>query len=326
MNIAIVQNSILPAIKYGGTQRVIWYLAKELNNMGHKVTFLAAEGSTCPFAKVIAINPTKDIATQIPHDIDIVHLNSIPSGEFKQPCVITVHGNSPIGKLHPNMIFVSRNHAERFGCNSYVYNGMDWSDYGRVNLDQKRAGFHFLGNAAWRVKNVRGAISTVNKLKGERLTVLGGYRFNFKMGMRFTLSPKISFKGMVNDAQKQKYIERSKGLIFPVTWHEPFGLAITETLYFGAPVFGTLYGSLTELVLPEVGFLTNNQTSLIEHLSSNPEYSPKVCHEYACDNFNSAIMARQYLDKYTEVLNGNPLITNLTPKMDGVTRGLSWNK
>lgn len=30
MHITIVQKSILPVLKYGGTERVIWYLAKEL--------------------------------------------------------------------------------------------------------------------------------------------------------------------------------------------------------------------------------------------------------------------------------------------------------
>jgi len=44
MNILIVINSVIPALKYGGTERVMWYLGKELALMGHSVHFLAAEG------------------------------------------------------------------------------------------------------------------------------------------------------------------------------------------------------------------------------------------------------------------------------------------
>ena len=39
-------------------------------------------------------------------------------------------------------------------------------------------------------------------------------------------------------------------------WHEPFGIALIEALYFGCPVFGTPYGSLPEIVEEGVqGFL-----------------------------------------------------------------------
>ncbi|UVV58958.1 hypothetical protein NXY28_23975 [Bacteroides thetaiotaomicron] len=45
MNITIVLGDKIPSIKYGGTQRVMWYLGKELNKRGHKVTFIAGKGS-----------------------------------------------------------------------------------------------------------------------------------------------------------------------------------------------------------------------------------------------------------------------------------------
>ena len=63
-----------------------------------------------------------------------------------------------------------------------------------------------------------------------------------------------TFLGQVDDITKKYVIERSQGLIFPVKWHEPFGLAVTESLYLGAPVFATPYGSLPELVNEEVDF------------------------------------------------------------------------
>ena len=125
-----------------------------------------------------------------------------------------------------NTVFLSRNHAERHGAETFVYNGLEWSDYGVPNWETPRRYFHFLGNAAWRVKNVRRAIEVVRGMHGERLMVLGGTRLNIKMGFRLTLSPKIHFAGMVGGEEKLRLLNGSKGLIFPVRWHEPFGLAV----------------------------------------------------------------------------------------------------
>lgn len=324
MNITIVLKDKIPSLTYGGTQRVVWYLAKELNNLGHKVTFLAGKGSYCEFAKVIEWNPSENINTQIPPETDIVHFNATVPENITKPYLQTVHGNGLPDHIHRNMVFVSRNHAERFGNKSFVYNGLDWDEYEPVNLNLPRKNYHFLGKAAWKVKNLQGAIAVAKSLQDTYLEVLGGYRLNFKMGFRFTLSPRIRFHGMVNDQMKKKIIERSSGLIFPVTWHEPFGLAITESLYLGAPVFGTPYGSLPELVPTEVGFLTNNIKAMTEHIQST-EYSPKICHEYARDLFNSKVMAKAYLDKYETVLNGQSLNKELPHPID-ISRNLPWTE
>lgn len=324
MNITIVLKDKIPSIRYGGTQRVMWYLGKELNKRGHKITFIAGKGSYCPFAKVIELDPTQNLNNLIPADSDIVHFNiPIPEG-FKKPHLLTIHGNGIPANADQNIVFVSRNHAQRFGSDSFVYNGLDWDDYGTANLELPRRNYHFLGKAAWKVKNIKGTISLIQSIKHAHLDVLGGYRLNLKMGFRFTWNPRIHFHGMVDDAAKKVIIEQSKGLIFPVTWHEPFGLAITESLYFGAPVFGTPYGALPELVSPEVGFLTNNAQEMAEHIQ-NTEYSPKVCHEYARELYNSGVMADAYLKKYETVMNGNPLNKEI-PRVIDISRNLPWTK
>ncbi|MDD4921378.1 MAG: hypothetical protein PHS30_02755 [Bacteroidales bacterium] len=200
MRILIVNHGIIPVKLYGGTGRVIWYLGKELAKLGHQITFLVTKGSTCNFASVLYIDETKSIVEQIPLGFDLIHFHLRPDGldTLRTPYIITMHGNkSPLKELDKNTVFVSQNHAKRFSSNSFVYNGLDWDDYVKPDLNHERSYFHFLGNAAWKVKNVKGAIGVINHLPSERLTVLGGVRFNLKMGMRFTFSPKVRFKGMV---------------------------------------------------------------------------------------------------------------------------------
>lgn len=307
MNILIVIFTKFPVIDYGGTERVMWYLGKELDKMRHKVFFLCYPGSECPFATCLPFDETKHINEQIPDYIDVIHFNNDACGySGKKPYIVTYHGNYCVN-INMNAVFVSHNHAIRNNSESYVYNGLDWDDYGYVDFNARRHYFHFLGKAAWHVKNVTGAIDVVKKLPGEHLYVLGGYRLNFKMGFRFTLTPKARFMGMVGGEKKLDYLKQSKGLIFPVRWHEPFGLAITESMYCGAPVFGTPYGSLPELVTPETGFLTTNKDEMVRHIRDDYNYSPQTCHEYARDLFNAKVMAENYLKKYEIVMNGGVL-------------------
>jgi len=315
MNILIVNDTIIPAFLYGGTERVIWYLGKELVKLGHKVKFLVKQGSYCDFAEVLAIDDTRPISQQIPEDVDFVHMNFQPDAPLKKPYLVTMHGNiNDATELDINTVFVSKNHAERFGSKSFVYNGLDWGDYGKPDFENHRKYFHFLGHASWRVKNVKGAISIIRATKHERLSVLGGNRLNFKMGFRFTTSPRIKFYGMVGGSQKLALLRASKGLIFPVRWHEPFGLALTESLYFGCPVLGTPYGSLPEIIIPDVGVLSDRLDVLVQAAENIDNFSRKRCHEYACDNFNAKIMALKYMEKYETILNGKKL-NNTPPKL-----------
>ena len=295
--------------------------------MGHAVTYLVNSGSSCPFATVKYLDRSQSISEQIPHDTDIVHFNYEPNETIKTPYLVTIHGNTNEQRLlDKNAVFVSSNHATRYGSASYVYNGMDWDDYGLPDFNSDKTYFHFLAKAAWRVKNVVGAINTIRATKNERIEVLGGRRFNFKMGLRFTFSPRARFHGMVGDKPKNKLIKHSKGLIFPVRWPEPFGLAVIESLYFGCPVFGTPYGSLRELISEDVGYLSTSKRELAVALEHVGQFSRQRCHEYARDTFGSKQMAAAYLGKYQYVLNGN-VLNHATPRLINTQKNelLPWH-
>ncbi|MCR5819843.1 MAG: glycosyltransferase [Bacteroidaceae bacterium] len=310
MNIAIIISGKMPVSRYGGTGRVMWDLGKALVRQGHRVSLFADRvAGDCSFAPLTQLRRDIPLRNQIEEDTDIIHFNTEVIDSAKDiPHVVTIHGNDLPQELDANTIFVSRNHARRCGSDSFVYNGLDWESMPQMDLYLSRSGYHFLGKAAWSVKNVRGAIGVVKRIPAEELTVLGGYRLNFKMGFRLTLSRRVHFRGMVDDAEKYAAMQRSRGLLFPVTWHEPFGLAVIESLYAGCPVFGTPYGSLPELVGdPQFGFLTDSAEEMADHLRNRPEYDARVCHEYARDCFSADVMARSYVEKYERVLNGEPL-------------------
>jgi glycosyltransferase involved in cell wall biosynthesis len=312
LNIVLICNARLPVFAYGGTERVVWDLANALSGMGHRVHLLAAEGTTCSFAEVSFIDPRRSLKLQIPNNIDIVHFHNRPDFDPDVdflPYLYTQHGNETAPRDMPiNSVFVSENHAIRFGADQFVHTGLDWSSYGPVELARPRKWLHFLGNAAWKVKNLRGAME-VARDADEILAVLGGYRLNFKRGFRLTLSPRVKFFGMVGGQQKIDLLSVSRGLVFPVIWDEPFGLAVIESLYFGCPVFASSRGSLPELVTGDTGFLSNDLAELASAIRER-RFDAAACHEHARSRFSAHRMASDYLLKYQQVVSGTPLTHN----------------
>lgn len=307
MNILLAIPKILPVFQYGGTERVVWWLGKELSRLGHKVYLLVNPGTTCEFATIIPYRPDVSLNSQIPGNIDIVHLHFESHERPEKPYIITIHGNTTDSKTFDiNAVFISKDHAGRYHGDTYVYNGIDPEGYGKPDLVTERYYLHFLGKAAWRLKNVKGAISISGK-SGYSLKVLGGTRINIKMGLRITLDPRIRFYGMVDGSRKNKLINGSKALLFPVLWHEPFGLAVIESLYFGCPVFGTPYGSLPELIPEQIGFLSDRQSEIVSALKYVDDYNRNICHEYVMDKFTSRNMAINYLALYERALQGEKM-------------------
>jgi glycosyltransferase involved in cell wall biosynthesis len=308
MHILIVNNTSIPVKQYGGTERVIWWLGKELVKREHQVSYLVGPGSHCDFATgVHTLNHSIPFNQQIPSGVDLVHLNCKVNEQPNIPYIFTLHGNNNDQyPLDLNTVFVSKNHASRYGSDSYVHNGIDPADYGDPGLDQKRNYFHFLGDGAWRVKNLRGAIKIAQQSK-IKFRVIGGKRFNFNQGIRLTFDPRIKFEGLIGGVEKNNLLKGSKGLIFPVLWNEPFGLSIVESLYFGCPVFGTPYGSLTEIIQPNVGVTSNSLSALVDAVQNANQFDPKICHEYVMENFTSTQMTNAYLSKYEMVMNGQQL-------------------
>ena len=321
MHILLAHSAVIPVFAYGGTERVVWDLGRALVDMGHRVTYLVPEGSTCDFAPVLHLCEDVSLQAQIPRDVDIAHFHFDPGETLSMPWLFTEHGNAaPRRTLPINTVFVSRDHAKRHGAKAFVHNGLDWRSYGAADLEHARSHFHFLGKAAWRVKNVQGAID-VARVAGERLAVLGGSRFNFRRGLRLTLSPRIRFHGMVGGAEKFRLLSTSRGLVFPVVWHEPFGLAVIESLYFGCPVFATPYGALPELVPPECGALSSSCSELADMLKSD-SFDRRACHAHAVQNFNALRMAADYVQLYERVLAGE-MLNNRSP-VGRTSKNLPW--
>ncbi len=301
MKILIVNNTKIPVTEYGGTERVIWWLGKELHRLGHEVTFLVEKGSTCAFAKILEYDPQKLLNEQIPDAVDLVHLHFQTKEDLRKPYLITHHGNvHPEREFNINTVFVSRDHAARNSSDCFVWNGIDPKDYGPVDLSRQRKHLLFLGYAKRLEKNLEDCAYIARKTKNV-LAVVGGKHKWFKW------RPWMDYRGFLGGQAKNAVLNDSKALLFPVRWHEPFGLAVIEAFYFGCPVFATPFGSLPELVTSELGVLSQSRQELINAVKNLDVFNPKKIHEYALEHFTSKRMTQNYLRLYEKVLAGQKL-------------------
>lgn len=319
MHVLIANNLPIPALKYGGTERDIWWLGKELVRRGHKVTYLVPAGSSCPFADIIFYDPSKSVSTQVPRSVDIVHSHFHLNEEMPKPFLVSMHGYIRQGATyHRNTNFMSKRHAELHHCSAFVYNGLDPADYGTFDAHSKRSHLLFLGIITRVEKNFNAAIRIASEAR-KKLAVIGGSRLTLRDAynhIHFYGSPNVRFYGIIGGEKKNVVIGRSSALLFPVTWDEPLGLALIESMYHGCPVIGTPYGSLPEIVNSDVGFLSASMKDLIEAAKDHSQFSRKRCHDYVMSKFTSRQMTDNYLIMYERILSGeyiNPAEPYFTP-------------
>jgi len=295
----------IPPKLYGGTERVICWLGKALVELGHQVTLIANKRSAIPGAELRPIAPhEKDPRAWlklVPATTDIVHQWDTSEPNSEKPVVVTIEGNGRPGqKFHPNTIFVSQKHAANHGSRHFVHNGLDVSEY---TFSEKRAGYAvFLAKARWPVKNLPGAIQVARRA-GLELRVLGSRNWPLNLQKFFPAINGVSYYGTLGGAEKRALLAHARCLIFPVRWHEPFGIALIEALASGAYVVGTPYGSLPEVVTPETGVLSANAAELAEAAKNPMRFKPQACLNRVLNGgFTHFDMAQKYLRHYEAVL------------------------
>ncbi len=290
-------NARLPVRGYGGTERVVDWLARGLAELGHRVTLIASRGSRSRDATVVEADHRAlqradfDVAPLLPRGVDIVHSHRQLFLPCPVPLVWTLHGNPAPGTVLPaTTIFLSASHAQRYGHSRFVYNGLDLSEY-RYQAHKEDYDL-FLGRLH-SVKGYRWAIEGARRT-GRRLILAGGWRPSLRRG--------IKYAGPVAGARKVALLAGARCLWMPALWDEPFGLTLIEALASGTPVLGTRRGSLPEIVTADVGVLGDTLEELVEGASRIDRIDPAACRARVERLFTHREMAGRYVRIYKESL------------------------
>jgi glycosyltransferase involved in cell wall biosynthesis len=303
MRIGLYFDDRLPVTKYGGTERVVVWLARGLARLGHEPVILTPPGTRIPDLRCEAVPRTAvrrmsreadfRLDPHLPPGLDALHFHNPVRGQCGLPHVTTIQGNAENADFDSEHVFVSRDHMERMGGRHFVYNGIDPADF-RYS-DEKEEYLLFLGLASRRVKGVDRA-ERIARRTGRDLVVAGGWRLNLRRHIRSV--------GLVDDARKRDLLSGARALLNPIRWNEPFGLVVTEALVSGTPVLASPLGSMRELITPEVGFLCQDDDAFVAALERLHEIDPAACRARVEQGFTHTDMAAAYLELYELALEG----------------------
>jgi glycosyltransferase involved in cell wall biosynthesis len=310
MRIALLYHGVLPVKGYGGTERVVVWLARGLAELGHQVTLIAGPGSRVPEATLVPVDPRRaersdfDVRPLLPKGTDVLHAHRA-LGPADLPTVWTLHGNDdPKRARPPNLICLSHDHATRHGTTAFVHNGLDPAE---CRLGPK-AGFDLFLGRLQTVKGWRWAIEGAAKAN-RPLVVAGGWRPSISRGLRFA--------GTVDGEEKRTLLSEARCLWMPALWDEPFGLTLIEALGSGTPVLGTRRGALPEVVSPDVGALGSTVDELVALRPTLDGIAPEACRGRVETYFTHRTMASAYLRYYEAAIAGVPLPAGQHPATVG---------
>lgn len=327
----------VPPKKYGGTERVVSVLTEELVEMGHKVT-LFASGDSITSAKLSSVYPRgireanmRDLygsniytllnigaAYDMQGEFDIIHdhtgyIGLATANMSRTPVVSTMHGpmTSEARKIFerlnkPYLVSIS-NAQVRPNSNlnhlGTVYNGLNMTDY--PYSDEHDGCLLFVGRICME-KGTHIAIEVAQILDMPLVIAAKLEPIDipyFKEYVSPWLGDSIKWVGEVDERERNELFTKAKALLHPVTWREPFGLTMIESMACGCPVVAFNKGSIPEVVVDgKTGFVVSDLEEMVDAVLSLPTIDRQVCREHALMNFNGRKMAEGYLEIYKKAL------------------------
>ena len=217
MNVALFFPGKLPVTKYGGTERVVVWLAQALHELGNSVTVIAGRGTELENVRVVEIGSAAgnrhdfDIAPFVPGDIDLVHFFVPIHRAPTLPHLWTMQGNARAG-FDPGdkCVFVSQDHARRHGSEIFVHNGINLDEY--AFSSDKSEDLLFLG----RLSSTKGWKTAIRVAKAARrnLVLAGGWgpslnrNVKFSGRRRWAVASSIIASGSATLAQRRQLVHQ----------------------------------------------------------------------------------------------------------------------
>jgi glycosyltransferase involved in cell wall biosynthesis len=94
-------------------------------------------------------------------------------------------------------------------------------------------------------------------------------------------------------------------LLHLITFDEPFGLSVVESLAAGTPVIARPLGSMPELIRHGVtGYLGDDQDAAVEAVQSLEDIDRSACRVDALDRFSADRMVDEYEALFLSVAEG----------------------
>jgi glycosyltransferase involved in cell wall biosynthesis len=326
----------VPPPAYGGTEAVLDTLARGLHDAGHDVLLFATGDSTCPvptasiFPEGLGLGVSGS-ASELRHVIaayeamaafgaDIVHDHSLVGPFYAQTLpgvavVTTAHGpfTTDLGDIYRSLgdrvpvIAISADHMRTPGdvpIAAMIHHGVRVDDYPFGTGD---GGYGvFLGrmhpdkgvDTACRVARAAGVpLRIAAKMREPE------ERAWFTEMVKPLLGREIEYIGEVGPTDKLALLADATCLINPISWSEPFGMVMIESLACGTPVVVTPCGAANEIVDDGItGFVRSTVAGLAVGVRNAPDLDRGRCREAAVVRFSAERLVTDHLACYERTI------------------------
>ena len=335
--IAPLVESVPPTL-YGGTERVVSWLTEELVHLGHAVT-LFASGDSVTKAVLEPVVPRslrltgihdstlhnrimldRVAARQDEFDVLHFHIDFFHYPQFRRlahKTLTTLHGRQDLPELpdvyraFPHMPLVSISDHQRkpvppVNWRGTVYHGLP---HGMLMEGKGEGGYlAFLG----RICADKGILPAIEIARAAGLPLKVAAKvdpadqayFDTQVRPVLAVSPHVEFIGEIGDGQKSQFLGNAKALLFPISWPEPFGLVMIESMACGTPVVAFDCGSVPEVMEDGLtGFVVNDVAGAVAAVGKLDRlFRPSIRSRFE-ERFSARAMALEYVRLYQELAN-----------------------
>lgn len=327
----------VPPKFYGGTERIVAYLTDALVAMGHEVTLFASGDSSttarlasaCP--RALRLDPTirdpiaplivmLERVARLAGEFDVIHQHCDYLGyptlsRVGVPFLTTLHGRLDLPELRQlyrtfcDVPVVSISDAQRTPLPEahYIATVPHGLPEELLLPGSGRGGYlAFLGRISPEKapdRAIRIAVMAGMKLKiAAKIDVVD--RAYFEQEIKPLLDqPNVEFIGEITEHQKAEFLGNAAGLLFPIDWREPFGLAMIEAMACGTPVIAMRNGSVPEVVDEGVtGFIVATEEAAAAAAGRLHELDRERIRCIFEERFTARRMARDYVSLYRRLI------------------------
>jgi glycosyltransferase involved in cell wall biosynthesis len=325
----------VPPTGYGGTEVVVDNLARGLAELGHGVVLFTVGESTCPVSRdwlyQAAVEPMGTSVEEAAHvlaayealaDVDLIHDHTVlgpllarQRGPRGRPVVTTHHGAFTAENLRifaeiakrAAIVAISRDQASRAAdipIAAVIHHGIDLDIYqpgpgdGGYLLFMGRMSPEKGVGRAVRIAHAAGRpLLLVTKIRA------AAEQDYFTREVQPLLGPDDHLVIEPPLASRLEMLQGATALINPITWPEPFGLAMAEALATATPVLAFRRGAAPEIVDDEkTGFLCQDEADMVTAINRIGHIDRAACRAAAEQQFSRQRMARDYARLYRRVL------------------------
>jgi glycosyltransferase involved in cell wall biosynthesis len=327
----------VPPEHYGGIERVIFDIANQYVQAGHRVTIIAGPNSKSPDGLITygengTLNAKLDLKllTQVYLILSKQIKNHDVLHNFGRLAFIAPFLKTSIKKVHTYMRLVDKKNISRYDVikpTNLIYTAVSdaivgtgktakstWKTvYNCAPIEQfdfrpttsPDSYLAFLGRIE-RCKGLHNAIE-VAKVTNRQLLVAGNISElpHEKKYYEDEIRPlidgsQIKYIGPVNNIQKNELLGNASALLTPIEWFEPFPIIIPESYACGTPVLGFRNGGVPEGIVDGVtGFVSEGIEEMSAQVNKISELSRTECRRQAESRFSDHKIAEDYLKIYS---------------------------